>query len=54
MTEYQSVIRGRESLKKLPELMEKTGIRKPMIVGMDPLTGTLLKKNPVRWTIMTM
>lgn len=47
MTEYQSVIRGRESLKKLPELMEKTGIRKPMIVGMDPLTGTLLKKNPV-------
>ena len=47
MNEYQKVIRGRESLKKLPEMMEKLGIRKPMIVGMEPLTGTLLKKNPI-------
>ena len=46
MSDYQKVIRGRESLKKLPGLMEKLGIRKPMIVGMEPLTGTILKKNP--------
>ena len=46
MGEYQKVIRGRESLKKLPEMMEKLGISKPLIVGMEPLTGTLLKKNP--------
>ena len=46
MSEYQKVIRGRDSLKKLPELMEKLGIRRPMIVGMEPLTGTILKKNP--------
>ena len=50
MNEYQKVIRGRDSLKKLPELMEKLGIRKPMIVGMEPLTGTLLKKNPALLT----
>lgn len=47
MNEYQKVIRGRDSLKKLPELMAKLGICRPMIVGMEPLTGTLLKKNPV-------
>lgn len=46
MNDYQKVIRGRESLKKLPELCQKLGIRKPLIVGMEPLTGTLLKKNP--------
>ena len=46
MSEYQKVIRGRGSLNKLPQLMEKLGIRKPMIVGMEPLTGTLLKKVP--------
>ena len=46
MSEYQKVIRGRDSLKKLPALMEKLGIRKPMIIGMEPLTGTILKKNP--------
>ena len=47
MNEYQKVIRGRDSIKKLPEMMEKLGIRRPMIVGMEPLTGSLLKKNPV-------
>lgn len=47
MNEYQKVIRGRDSLKKLPEIMKKLEIRNPMIVGMEPLTGTLLKKNPV-------
>ena len=46
MSEYQKVIRGRDSLKKLPRLMEKLGVRRPMIVGMEPLTGTILKKNP--------
>lgn len=46
MSNYQKVIRGRESLKRLPELCKKLGIRKPLIIGMEPLTGTLLKKNP--------
>ena len=46
MSGYQKVMRGRDSLKKLPEMMEKLGIKKPMIVGMEPLTGTILKKNP--------
>ncbi len=46
MSEYQKVIRGRDSLKKLPELMEKLGIRRPMIVGMEPRTGTILEENP--------
>ena len=45
MSEYQKVIRGRECLKKLPELMKKLGMKRPMIVGTDPLTGTLMKKN---------
>ena len=44
---YQKVINGRDSLGKLPDMMEKLGIRKPLIVGMEPLTGTLLKKVPV-------
>jgi len=46
MNEYQKVIRGRDSLKKLPVLMKKTGMNRPMIVGMDPLTATLLRKVP--------
>ena len=46
MNAYQKVIRGRDSLKKLPELMNRLGIRKPLIVGMEPLTGILLKRNP--------
>ena len=46
MNGYQKVIRGRDSLKRLPEMMEKLGIRKPLIVGMDPLTGMLMKKVP--------
>ena len=46
MTEYQKVIRGRDSLNNLPRLMEKLGMSRPMIVGMEPLTGTLLKRNP--------
>ncbi len=46
MTKYQKVIRGRDSLGKLPEMMEKTGIRKPMIVGSAHLTGILFRKVP--------
>ncbi len=46
MSEYQHVVRGRGSLNKLPALMEKLGFRRPLIVGMEPLTGTLLKRNP--------
>ena len=46
MNGYQKVVRGRDTLKKLPELMVKLGISKPMIVGMQPLTGTLMKKLP--------
>ena len=46
MNEYQKVIRGRDSLKRLPVLMKKTGMNRPMIVGMDPLTATLLRKVP--------
>ena len=47
MSDYQKVIRGRGSLGKTGEMMSKLGIRKPLIIGMEPLTGTLLKKNPV-------
>ena len=47
MNDYQKVIRGRESIRKLPEMTSKLGILRPMIVGMDPLTGMLLKKNPM-------
>ena len=46
MAGYQKVIRGRDSLKRLQEMTGKLGIRKPMIVGMEPLTGFLMKKNP--------
>ena len=40
------VFRGSGSLKKVPEMMEKLGIRHPLVVGMEPLTGRLLKLNP--------
>lgn len=50
MKEYQKVIRGRESLKRLPEMMEKCGIKKPLIVGMKPLTSFILKRNPALLT----
>ena len=46
MSRYQKVIRGRESIKKLPDMMKKLEIHKPLIVGMEPLTGALLKRNP--------
>lgn len=46
MSQYQKVIRGRENLKKLPEMMEKLGMHKPMIVGSEHLTGILFRKVP--------
>jgi alcohol dehydrogenase class IV len=46
MPQYQKVIRGRDSLKKLPELMEKTGMHQPMIVGSEHLTGILFRRVP--------
>lgn len=46
MSDYQKVIRGRESLKKLPELMKKLGVRKPMVVGTDDLAAALFRYHP--------
>ncbi len=46
MPQYQKIIRGRDSLKKLPEMAEKLGIRKPMIVGSNHLTGRMFRKVP--------
>ncbi len=37
----QKVLRGRNSLKKLPTLMEKTGMRHPLIVGSGSLAGRI-------------
>ena len=45
--EIQKVFRGRDSLKKLPQMMEKLGMSRPMIVGGETLTGRLMKKNPM-------
>ena len=47
MEKYQKVIHGRGCLRKLPDMMEKLGIHRPMIVGTEPLTGMLLKQNPI-------
>ena len=43
---YQKVIRGRDSLKKLPAMMEALGMKKPLIVGSERLTGSLMRKVP--------
>ena len=42
----QSVISGRDSLRNILKLTEKLNIRRPMIVGTEPLPGTLMKKAP--------
>ena len=42
----QKVIRGRGSIGKTPVMLEKLGIKRPMIIGSVHLTGRLLKKNP--------
>lgn len=39
--QVQKVIRGRDCLKKLPALMEKTGMRHPLIVGSEKLAGKI-------------
>ena len=46
MRDYQMVTRGRGSLGKLKELADKLQAHKPLVVGLEPLTGVLLKKNP--------
>ena len=43
---YQKVFRGRGSIGKVPEMMEKLGMHRPMIVGNEHLTARLLKKVP--------
>ena len=43
---HPKVIRGRDSLAKMPEMLEKLGIRKPMIVGSNRLTGVLFRNAP--------
>ena len=45
MSGYQKVLRGRDSLSKLPLMMEKLGMRRPLIVS-GALTGLVMKKNP--------
>ncbi len=50
MNRYQIVRRGRGSIAKIPEMAEKLGITRPLIVGSRHLTGTLLKKVPVLLT----
>ncbi len=39
--QVQKVIRGQGCLKKLPELMEKTGMKHPLIVGSERLAGKI-------------
>lgn len=46
MIPYQKVIRGRDSLKRLPELAEKLNLHKPLIVGNERLAGKLMRKAP--------
>ena len=44
---YQKVIRGRDSLNKIPQLMEKLEMKRPLLVGSERLLGTLLRKAPM-------
>ena len=50
MNSYQIVRRGRGSITRVPEIAEKLGITRPLIVGSGHLTGWLLKKNPMLLT----
>lgn len=47
MSTYQKVMRGRGSVSKIPEMLEKVGINRPLIVGSARLAGKILKKSPV-------
>ena len=42
----QKVFRGRGSLRKTPQMLEKLHMSHPLIVGGDLLTGELIRKNP--------
>ncbi len=46
MEKYQKVLRGRDSMRRLDELTHKLNMEHPLIVGMEPVTGTLMKKSP--------
>ena len=46
MHKIQKTLRGRDCLRKTPELMEKLGLRHPMIVGGKTLTARLMKSVP--------
>ena len=37
MAQYQKVIQGRDTLKKLPGMMEKLGMKKPLVIGSEKL-----------------
>ena len=51
MTEcYQKVIRGRGSIGKIPEMLEKLGTHRPLVIGSRHLTGMLMKKVPMLLT----
>ena len=50
LNSYQIVRRGRGSITRVPEIAEKFGITRPLIVGSGHLTGWLLKKNPMLLT----
>ena len=45
-TKIQKVFRGRDSLSKVPQMMEKLQMSRPLIIGGDTLTGKLIRKNP--------
>lgn len=45
-TKIQKVFRGRDSLRRVPQMMEKLHMSRPLIIGGDKLTGTLIRKNP--------
>ncbi len=46
MNSYQKVIRGRDSLKKLPEMMNKLHVSNPMIIGNDQMISILMRNHP--------
>ncbi len=46
MNRNQIVYRGRNSLKRMPEMLNKLGMKRPMIVGGRSLVPVLMKKAP--------
>ena len=43
----QKVIRGRDSILRVSEMMEKLGMRRPLIIGSAKLTGKLTSREPL-------